>query len=234
MARHTERAGADESLAGTPRSVRDRRRRSPAPLWDRAVRFAGARRPADRVVVSSCLGIPAPGRSGARDTPDGFAPGKGRRSWDIADSGWRGPGRPPSRGPSPCRPNGRAERTDAGRDRGPGCESTDDRASGVESGDVRGRPEADGRRPGVSGTPAAQCSGCEIVRCSCCLRYPYRVMPRGLYIASTVATSNTSRASAAWSWGMRSTPRRDRHSHLPSHAPALDRDALRSFRSPKW
>ena len=51
--------------------------------------------------------------------------------------------------------------------------------------------------------------GCAIVRCLCCLRHPYRVMPRGLYTANTVATSNTSSASAAWSMGdaFRTTPR---------------------------
>src|SRR3989442_1846333 len=35
------------------------------------------------------------------------------------------------------------------------------------------------------------------VRCSCCFRQPYRVTPRGLYTASTVATSNTISASTA-------------------------------------
>ena len=33
----------------------------------------------------------------------------------------------------------------------------------------------------------------ETVRSSCCLRHPYRVMPRGLYTFSAVITSNTSR-----------------------------------------
>ena len=39
--------------------------------------------------------------------------------------------------------------------------------------------------------------GCDTVCCSRCLRRPYGVTPCGLYTASVVATSNTSRASAA-------------------------------------
>ena len=35
--------------------------------------------------------------------------------------------------------------------------------------------------------------GCDTVRGSCCLRHPYRVMPRGLYTLSTAVTSNTTR-----------------------------------------
>jgi len=39
---------------------------------------------------------------------------------------------------------------------------------------------------------------CALVRRSCCLRHPYRVMPRGLYTDSIVVTSNTSRPPPAW------------------------------------
>jgi hypothetical protein len=161
LARHTGRGGADEGLAGTPRTVRDRRRRPPTPPWDRGARFAGGRRPADRVVVSPRLGVPAPGRSGARDTPDHVALRKGSRSRHIADSSRPGSGRPAPRGPSPCRPNGRAEWTDAGRDRrpwrewieGPGRESATEAPGDVSGGQREVRGSVWSPRPGIFPRP---------------------------------------------------------------------------------
>ena len=37
----------------------------------------------------------------------------------------------------------------------------------------------------------------DTIRCSCCLRHPYRVTPRGLYTDSVVATSNATTAAPA-------------------------------------
>ena len=57
--------------------------------------------------------------------------------------------------------------------------------------------------------PSRSCCiyGCDTLRCSCCLRHPYGVMPRGLYTDSVVVTSNTSRPPPAWRSSPRNPPR---------------------------
>ncbi len=57
------------------------------------------------------------------------------------------------------------------------------------------RDDALSRHTGAPGGGSGACMG--TARCACSLRLPYRVVPRGLYTARTVATSSTTRAAPA-------------------------------------
>ena len=60
--------------------------------------------------------------------------------------------------------------------------------------------------------------GCDTVRCSCCLRHPYGVMPRGLYTFSTCDHEQHQQADTGMEECAPSAARRDRHWHVVSAA----------------